>query len=300
MEETLHAISRKPRKSRLSRHEEHIALLFIAIPLIGFLIFTVLSFGFSFFMSFTDFNPVKETTKFVGIANYSKLFSDSSFRDACLNTLLLMGAIPVGITLGLFLAVYLKNLAHGSMFLSLIYYLPAVTSAVAINVVWRYIFNGEYGFINTAFGWNIDWIGTDYWFVKIALWIKYVWGAIGGTMILYLAGLQNIPGEYYEAASIDGASKWQQFIHITIPLVDPTTFYLLVTALIGGLQSYADSLIFANGQKAARTVVYYIWQTGISNSKYGLASAASILLAVVIMIFTIIQFRHSDMFKEAS
>ncbi len=279
---------------RLDRHEEHVAFLFVLIPLLGFLVFTFASFGFSFYMSFTDFNPVKDVTKWVGWDNYAKLFADSSFQDACWNTVILLAGIPIGISLGLLLAVYLKHLAHGSTLISLLYYLPAVTSAVAVNIVWRYIFNGEYGFINTFFGLNIDWIGTDYWFIKIALWIKSVWSAVGVTMILYLAGLNNIPEEYYEAASIDGASRLQQLVHITIPLLHPTTFYLVVTSIIGGLQSYADAVIFANGQKGARTVVWYIWNKGIQNSKYGLASAASVLLAVVIIIITAFQFKNSN------
>jgi multiple sugar transport system permease protein len=206
-----------------------------------------------------------------------------------------MAGIPIGISIGLMLAIYLKNLAKGSVILSLFYYLPAITSAIAVNIVWRYIFNAEYGFINQFFGLNIDWIGTDFWFIKIALWVKGVWSAIGATMILYLAGLNNIPKEYYEASSLDGANKFQQFLHITIPLLNPTTFYLVVTAMIGGLQSFAEAEIFANGQKGARTIVWYIWNRGIYQGKYGLASAASVMLAAVIIVVTVIQFKRSKM-----
>lgn len=283
----------KTKRSNFTRREERVANLFILIPMIGFLVFTLASFVYGFYQSFTDFNPIREETKWIWFQNYKTLFSDEGFRDAALNTLILMAAMPIGISLGLLLAVYLKNLAKGSRLLSLIYYLPAITSAVAVNIVWRYIFNGEVGFINNFFGLNIDWIGIDFWFIKIALWIKGVWSAVGVTMILYLAGLNNIPLEYYEASSVDGANKWQQFLHITIPLLNPTTFYLVVTAIIGGLQSFAEAQIFANGQKGARTIVWYIWNRGIYMSKYGLASAASFLLATFIIIITIIQFKRS-------
>ncbi|OQC10508.1 MAG: Lactose transport system permease protein LacF [Tenericutes bacterium ADurb.Bin087] len=281
------------RKSNFTRREERVANLFILLPMIGFFIFTLASFGFGFYQSFTNFNPVRQETRWIWFENYKTLLKDKNFRDAALNTVLLMASIPVGITLGLLLAVYLRNLAKGSRLLSLLYYLPAITSAVAVNIVWRYIFNAEVGFINSFFGLKIDWIGVDFWFIKIALWIKGVWSSLGVTMILYLAGLNNIPLEYYEAASVDGASKWQQFIHITIPLLSPTTFYLVVTAIIGGLQSFAEAQIFANGQKGARTIVWYIWERGIYMSKYGLASAASFLLATFIIIITIIQFRKT-------
>ncbi|NCA95369.1 MAG: sugar ABC transporter permease [Methanomicrobia archaeon] len=285
----------KPKQKRLARHEERIAMLFIILPLIGFLVFTFASFVFGFYQSFTDFNPVRLETNWVWLENYENLLKDQGFRDAIVNTIVLMAAIPIGITVGLLLAIYLKNLAKGSTILSLLYYLPAITSAVAVNIVWRYIFNGEYGFINSFFGLNIDWIGTDYWFIKIAIWVKGVWSAAGVTMILYLAGLNNIPKDYYEASSLDGASKFQQLIHITIPLLNPTTFYLVVTAIIGGLQSFAEADIFANGQKGARTIVWYIWNKGIYQGKYGLASAASVMLSVAIIIVTIIQFRRSKM-----
>ena len=116
-------------------------------------------------------------------------------------------------------------------------------------------------------------------------------------MILYLSGLNNIPKDYYEAADVVGASKWQQLIHITIPLSNPTTFYLLVTGIIGGLQSYADSQILASGVSGSRTVVYYIWSYGINNNRYGIACAASVFLALCIIGLSTIQFSRSKMFQ---
>lgn len=289
---------KKPPKISLKTREELTGYLFILLPVIGFLLFSVASIVVAVYYSFTNFNPVMNVCDWVGFRNYENLFKDSEFINALVNTVLLLASIPIGITLGLLLAIYLKKLAHGSVILSLIYYLPAVTSAVAINVVWRYIFNGEYGILNSILGTDLFWLGeNDTTLVKIAICIRGVWSAIGTTMILYLAGLNNISKDYYEAADIVGASKWQQLVNITIPLSNPTTFYLLITSIIGGLQSYADAQVLANGVRGSRTIVYYIWTYGINDSRYGLACAASVFLALCIIVLSIVQFTRSKMFQ---
>jgi len=284
------------KKKNKTKKETLTGLLFILVPLIGFLIFTAISMGFSVYYSFTDYNPIREETKWVWLENYIDLLTDKKFWEACFNTVVFLVTIPIGMFIGLLLATYLKKLAHGSKFLRLVYYLPAVSSAVAINIIWRYIFQMDYGIINNILGTNIPWLGTSSkWLIKIAIIIKNIWSSIGGTMLLYLAGLNAISDSYYEAAEIDGASPLKQFFTITIPLVKPTSFYLIITGIIGGLQSYADAQVFAQGLEGARTIVYYIWQYGIDKSKYGLASAASTLLGIVIMFITFIQFKKTKM-----
>lgn len=288
---------KKEKLSRSAKKEERTAYLFILIPLLGFLIFTLVSSAFSIYQSFFDYNPIKDSSKFVGFDNYINLFQDKNFLDAVANTVVLLLSIPLGITAGLLLAVYLKRLAHGSKLLSLLFYLPAITSAVSICVVWQYMFNYQYGLINKIFNIGLNWFdNNDFFLIKIAIFIKGVWGGMGGTMILYAAGLNNVPDEYYECSEIDGASKWQQFVHITVPMVSPTTFYLIVTQLITHLQAYADAAIFTKGTKPAQTIIYYIWTYGIEDGKYGIASAAAVSLALVIAIVTIIQFKRSKMF----
>ncbi len=286
------------RKRKKNRRENLTGMLFIIVPVIGFLIFTAISMGVSVFYSFTDFNPMREEITWIWFKNYVKLFQDAKFWEACLNTIIFLVTIPIGMFIGLLLASYLRKISHGSKFLRLIYYLPAVSSAVAINIIWRYIFQMDYGIINSILGTNIPWLGSsNKWLIKIAIIIKNIWGGIGGTMLLYLAGLNAISDSYYEAAKIDGASEIKQFFSITIPLVNPTSFYLIITGIIGGLQSYADAQVFAQGLEGARTIVYYIWQYGIDKSKYGLASAASTLLGIVIMIITFIQFKKTKMIE---
>lgn len=292
------------KKKNKGLKEKLTAFSFVLVPLIGFLIFTAISMIISVYYSFTDYNPVRETIKWVGFDNYAKLFEAESlgaffqgeFGNAIVNTVIFLVTIPIGMFIGLLLATYLKKISKGSKILRLVYYLPAVTSAVAINVIWRYVFQMDYGLLYMITGVNVPWLGTSStWLIKIAIMIKNIWAGIGGTMLLYLAGLNSISDSYYEAASIDGASQTRQFFQITVPLIKPTTFYLIITGIIGGLQSYADAQIFAQGNRGARTIVYYIWQYGIDKSKYGLASAASTLLAVVIMIITIIQFKKTKM-----
>lgn len=293
----LENFGKKEKLSKSAKKEERTAYLFILIPLLGFLIFTLISSGFSIYQSFTDYNPIRDTGKWVGFKNYIALFQNKDFLNAVANTVVLLLSIPLGITAGLLLAVYLKRLARGSKLLSLLFYLPAITSAVSICVVWQYMFNYQYGLINNIFNIHLNWFdNNDFFLIKIAIFIKGVWGGMGATMILYAAGLNNVPNEYYECSEIDGASKWQQFVHITVPMVSPTTFYLLVTQLISHLQAYADAAIFTKGTKPAQTIIYYIWTYGIEDGRYGMASAAAVSLAIVIVIVTIIQFKRSKMF----
>ena len=281
-------------KRKKNKKENIYGILFILMPVIGFLLFTAISMGISIFYSFTDFNPIRDEFKWIWFDNYVDLVTDERFWSACLNTIIFLITIPVGMFIGLLLATYLKNLSKGSKIIRLIYYLPAISSAVAINIIWRYIFQMDYGLINNILGTNIPWLGSSNpWLIKIAIIIKNIWSSIGGTMILYLAGLNAIPDSYYEAAKIDGASPIKQFFTITVPLIKHTTFYLLITGIIGGLQSYTDAQVFGQGLEGARTIVFYIWHYGIDKSKYGLASAASTLLGIVIMIITFIQFKKN-------
>ena len=216
-----------------------------------------------------------------------------------------MLTLPLGMFIGLLLASYLKNLAKGSKVLRLIYYLPAVSSAVAINIIWRYIFDMDYGILNVIFGTNVPWLGTsNKWLIRIAIMIKNTWSAIGGTMLLYLAGLNSISESYYEAAEIDGANKFQKFFKITVPLLSSTTFYLLVVGLIGGLQEFTrfqainsvnSNLISPTGpDNAGLTIVFYLYNKAfLTNGGLGIAAATSWLLAILTTIITIINFKFS-------
>ena len=182
---------------------------------------------------------------------------------------------------------------YGSKIIRMLIYVPVVSSAVAMAIIWQYIFDNEYGIINQILGVNIPWMTNGGW-LKVAIIIKTVWGNLGRTMILCIAGLMAVSKGYYEAAEIDGANRFTQFFKISIPLISPTLFYLLCTGVIGNLQSYVDSEVFANKHSGGQTIVYFIWEYGIRKGLYGLASAASFVLSISIMIITFAQFKISE------
>jgi ABC transporter, permease protein len=288
----------RQKASKLTRRENIIAFLFILPPIIGFCIFTIGAMAFSFVYSFQKYNILTGESTWLGWQNYKDLFThilySKSFYTSIVNTLVLLLSIPLSMILGLCLAGLLRmGDIKGAKVFQVLYYLPAVSSAVAMNIVWRYIFNNEFGIINLIIGKKIPWLSDDT-LIKVAIIIKNSLNGMGTAMILYLAGMLSVPKDYYEASELDGAGKVKQFFSITLPLITPITFYLLITGLIGGLQSYADSQIFGAGVQGSQTIVYFIWARGINQSRYGLASAASVLLAVVIMIVTLIQFKLSD------
>ena len=284
--------------SKQKRKEQLTAFLFILPPVIGFLVFTALSVVFTIVYSFQDYNSLSNESIFIGLANYIDLFTHVTraplFKKAIVNTLVLLLSVPFSMILGLILAGLMRlGEVKGAKVFQVLYYVPAVSSAVALNIVWNYIFRSN-GLLNTMLGLDIVWLDGDV-TIKVAIIFKNSLNAMGGAMILYLAGMLNVPKDLYEASSLDGAGKMRQFFSITLPLISPVTFYLLITGLIGGLQSYADSQVFAAGNTGATTIVYFIWQQGIQgNNNQGLASAASVLLAVFIMIITLIQFKFSN------
>lgn len=286
------------KRSRMTRRENIIAFLFILPPVIGFCIFTIGAMAFTLVYSFQKYNSLTQVSEWMGVKNYVDLFThvtfSSSFFNSILNTLILLLSIPFSMVLGLALAGLLRmGRIKGSKLFQVLFYLPAVSSAVAMNIVWRYIFNNEFGIINLTLGIQTPWLGDDA-LIKVAIIIKNSLNGMGTAMILYLSGMFSVPKDYYEAASLDGAGRLRQFFTITLPLITPITFYLLITGLIGGLQSYADSQIFGTGVRGSQTIVYFIWHRGINQNRYGLASAASILLSVVIMLITLIQFKLSN------
>lgn len=275
------------------------ALAFVSLPTIGFVVFTLAALVAVVYFSFNDYNLFRDEMVPCGFQNYSDLFANPTYSEAfgrsIFNTVILLASIPLGMIAGLVLAAVLQSKAvkKASKFFQVLYYLPAVTSAVAVNLVFRYIFNPEYGFINTLLNAEIPWFANE-WLVKVAIIIKNVWSSMGTSMILYIAGMLAIPQSYYESADVDGASATHKFFKITLPLLTPTTFYIIITNIIGGLQSYADAKVFGNGTSGSQTIVWFIWEYGINQGKQGLASAASLVLAVAIMLITVVQFKFSD------
>jgi multiple sugar transport system permease protein len=284
----------------LDRNERICGYIFIAAPLIQFFVFVLGPLLFSLGASFTDWSLLK-SGNFIGLGNFSDIIKDETFWKASFNTVFLMIGIPIGMFLSLLLAIAMNRKIKGIKVFRVIYYLPVISSAVAIAILWKWIYNSDYGILNTLL-WMLfkvkgpNWLGSATW-IKPALIIMGVWKSLGVGMILYLAGLQNISESYYEAVDMDGGNALHKFRYITLPLITPISFFIVITSIIGSLQSFSETYIMTtNGgpEYAAGTVVYYLWQKGFSSYQMGYACAVSWILTITILIITIVQFKLSD------
>ena len=289
------------RRSRGGTREGRAAWI-LALPFcLLFLVFTAWPMIQSLFMSFTDTrgrdlrSPF--AVDFIGLDNYSRALSDPLFRKSAANTAyFVIVGVPLTILLGLAAAVALdKGITKLRAVFRLGYYTPVITSIVAVAVVWRSLLQSEAGLINTALGWiGIDgpnWLGDPKWSMP-SLILMAAWRNFGTGMIIFLAGLQSVPWSLHEAAAIDGASAWQRFRHITLPLLRPTMLFVSVITAIGYLQVFEEPFVMTQGGplNSTKTLAYYTYeQFGFGN--YGYAAAMSYLIFVVIAVVTAIQFR---------
>ncbi|GAA1980377.1 sugar ABC transporter permease [Terrabacter lapilli] len=291
-----------PRRTDSARRREGRAAWILAVPFcLLFLAFTAWPVVQSLFMSFTDTrardlrNPF--AVNIIGFDNFTKALSDPLFRTAAGNTayFVLVG-MPLTLVVALAAAVALdKGITRFRAVFRLGFYMPVITSIVAVAVVWRFLLQNPGGLINTVLGWvGIDgpnWLGDPHWSMP-SLILMASWRNFGTAMIIFLAGLQAVPGELHEAAAIDGAGAWKRFRHVTMPLLRPTLLFVMVTTAIGYLQFFEEPYVMTRGGPLNSTVslsMYTYQQFGFGN--YGLASAMSYLIFVVIAIVTAIQFR---------
>lgn len=295
-----HAPSRRP--AHRSGLREGRAAWVLALPFcLLFLTFTVWPVVQSLFMSFTDTRSRDLKTPFavnvVGLDNFAKALEDPIFLRSAANTAYFV-LVGVPLTLGLALAAAValdRGITRLRSVFRLGFYLPVITSIVAVAVVWRFLLQDEYGLINTVLGWvGIDgpnWLGDPSWSMP-ALILMAAWRNFGTAMIIFLAGLQAVPWSLHEAAAIDGASTWQRFRHITLPLLRPTVLFVSVTTGIGYLQFFEEPFVMTNGGPLNSTLsmsMYTYRQFGFGN--YGYAASLSYLIFVVIAVVTAIQFR---------
>ncbi|TVY08831.1 carbohydrate ABC transporter permease [Paenibacillus cremeus] len=276
--------------------ETMVAYYFLLPCIIGFLLFTTIPLVSSLVLSFYDWN-ILSPPKFIGLSNFIRLFTDDDiFITSLKNTVLyVIAVVPFGIGLGLIAAVVLNQQLKGVAFWRAVYFLPVITSTVAISLVWRWIFNPDVGLINVilrglAVANPPSWIGGVEWALP-SIMIVAIWKTIGYNMVIFLAGLQNIPKELYEAASIDGSNRWNSFWHVTVPLLRPTTFFITVIAIINSFQVFGFALIMTEGGpgNATNTLVLYVYQQGFKFFNMGYASAIAWVLFVIILIFTLLQ-----------
>lgn len=288
---------RKKRIRRLTTFQKEAiqAYTFILPVLFGLIVFNIFPIFASAFLSLTDWDGLTQAN-FIGLGNYQKLFQEELFWTSMKNTLYYTFVnVPLLVAISLGLALLMNSKIRGITFYRTCYYLPTVTSMVAISTVWNWMYNGDYGLINMvlweAFGIiGPRWLSSTDW-AMIALIIMSVWKSAGYYMVIFLAALKGVPEELYEAAEIDGASKWQRTLHITLPMVSPTTFFVLIMALIGSFQMFEQSYVMTSGgpSYSTTTMVLIIFQQAFSYLRMGYASALAWVLFILIMFFSFIQ-----------
>ncbi len=279
-----------------------VAFFFLAPALIAIGVFFFVPVIAALILSFTDFDIYSlanlDYARFVGLKNYTRIFEDPLFWKALKNTFyfLIIGG-PLSIAVSLAAALLLNSkLVRFKTFFRLAYFSPVVTTLVAIAVVWRFVYHPRYGLLNYALSWfgvpQIDWLGDPTWAMP-AIILMAVWKNFGYNMIIFIAGLQNISQELYEAASIDGASAWQQFKSITIPMLAPTTLFISVITMIGYFQLFAEPYVMTQGGPLNSTlsIVYYMYQMGFRWWSMGYSAALAFVLFGIILIASLIQSR---------
>ena len=271
----------------------------------GLLIFAVMvayAIIFSFNLSFREWNILQPEMPWVGLDNYRDVLSDDTFYRAMGHTLYyVVGSVPATMAIGLALAVLLNSKIRGLALFRTSYYLPVITPIVIAAIIWKWVYNADFGLANyylLKLGIIDDpllWL-ADPDLAMPAVLVMNIWKGVGFSMIVYLAGLQAIPGEYYEAAEVDGAGPWQRFRRITWPLVAPTTVFLLIINTVGAMKSFAQIFVMTNGGPpgpggATTTIVYYIYQQAFVYFRMGYASALAYVLFALMFAVSFAQFR---------
>lgn len=281
------------------RREGIAGLLFVTPQLIYFLLFFLLPLGICIYAGFTNWNILSPNRMFTGLRNFERLFADPKFWTALQNTFYMLIPIPFYLCFALAFAYCCHKKILGEKVFRVIYYLPFISSIVALTLIWKWLFNSQYGLVNNFLGLfgidGPDWLGDPVWTKRMIV-IMISWKMIGIISIYYIAALKNVPSTYYEAAQLDAATSWQQFRKITLPMLTPTTFYLLITGMIGSLQTFLEVQLFApDGGRGygVGTIVFYIWQKAFDSSQMGYACACASIFGLFIMILTIAQFAVS-------
>ncbi|MBC8081133.1 MAG: sugar ABC transporter permease [Gorillibacterium sp.] len=287
-------------KSRASKQQERAAWMMIAPFLIGFAVFGLLPVLSSFLLSFLDYNRMKPLGEigFSGLANYIQLFGDSAVWKAFLRSgIYMIVYVPGTLALGLTLALLLNRSFFGRGMIRLMVLMPYVTNIVAVAMVFSVLLDPFDGPVNKMLAFlGVEkpplWLGgTNEVLPTIAL--ISVWQGAAFHTIVYLAALQSVPRDLYEAADMDGASKWRTLWSITLPAVSPTTFFLMIVSMIGALQNYGVIKVFSNGGPgdASRVISFNIYEEAFSYNHYSYASAQSVILFLIVLIITLVQWK---------
>lgn len=294
---------KKPRLSRLARNEAIWGYGFIAPGTIGVVIFTLFPLLFSIVMSFTDWSLLSKP-HFLGIENYAELFSDETVGKEFRNTFVYaLGTAPLGVFISLVLASMMSAKIKGRSAYRVIYFLPYVSMPAAITIVWQWLLNYDTGLVNEFLEFlgfeRLAFMSNPELLMPVMIFIS-IWQMIGYNMVILLAGLQNVPSSYYEAAKVDGATGLKQFFKITIPLVSPTIFFLMIISFINSFKAFDIVYMIVGAHAitgggpladATRTVVYGIYERSFIDLRMGYAAAEAVILFLIILVLTFVQFK---------
>lgn len=289
--------TRTATRSRRNRRREAVwCYVFIAPAVLGLLLFSLGPMVASFLLSFTSYDLLS-SPQWTGLENYAALASDGLFRKSLAVSLVYgLVSVPATLVLALVLAIMLNAKIPALGFFRSAYYLPSVISGVAVAMLWKWLFNGEYGLINVALG-KIGiagpaWLTDENWALRALIFMS-LWG-FGGTMLIYLAGLQGVPKELYEAAQVDGATRWRQHLHVTVPMLSSVTLFNLIMGVINALQVFAEPFVLTpNGGPNNSTLLLsvYLYQNAFQYLKMGYASAIAWVTFAIILALTALVFR---------
>ena len=259
-------------------------------------VFLLVPIGIAFAGSFHEWNPLSGIYRFNGIENYVSVFTSALFGKSMLNTLIFSVVViffRVGLGLAIAIAIYSNLIKHKSFFRA-IYYMPVVTQMVAVAFVWKFLYNPQIGAINQILGLDINWRMNPK-TALLAIMIMTIWKDFGYAVVMFMAGLYSLPSDAMEAARVDGASSWQTFKYLTLPLLKPMTLFVVITSIISYIQAYVQVLILTEGGPGTATYLssYIIYNEAFVKYNFGYASAMSFVLFVITAVFTWLSFRVS-------
>ena len=282
----------KKKKTAAQRKETLWAWAFVTPTLLGLLILNFYPIFNTIYQSFCKTGDFGKGNKFVGLANYQTVLKASETWQSLWNTVkYALIEVPFGTVIALLLAVLLNKKIAGRSIYRTIFFLPMVCAPAAVAMVWKWLYNTQFGLLNNIFHTKIAWI-SDPKIAWISIGVIGVWSIIGYNMVLFIGGLQEIPGDYYEAARIDGAGEIRQFFNITLPLLSPTTFFIVQTRIIGALTVF-DLMFMVMDKtnvalKKVQSIVYLFYQYAFTNGNKGYGATLVVILLVFIMIITVI------------
>jgi multiple sugar transport system permease protein len=289
----------KVRKTLGKMRREWSAYLFLAPGVIVFTVFTVFALIFAFYLTFHDWNIIQPQKPYVGLANYDAMLHDEHFRQSIINTFYYTGgAVPLTMVCGLLVALLLNQPIRFQALFRTMYYLPVVTPLVVAAILWKWLYNGSYGLFDFYLlkAHLIDkplLFLSDQNLAMPSVILMTIWGGTGFSMVVYLAGLQSVPEQLYEAAKVDGAGPLNRLRYITLPMLRPTTLFLLVTGIIGSFQVFTQIYIMTSGGPAERTstMVYFIYEAAFKFYDMGYASTLAFGLFALLFVVTLVQLR---------